>query len=86
MFTWLNIGAGAVAGALLVGVIAVPLAHRNGVADGRAGLQAEIATAAAKAEKERVSDYATLSKLSDHDLCVRALRSRGMPISGCASL
>lgn len=58
----------------------------EGREQGRAALQSEIATAAAKAEKERVSDDAARSKLSDHDLCIGALRSRGMPIDLCASL
>ncbi|RYE61042.1 MAG: hypothetical protein EOP20_00830 [Hyphomicrobiales bacterium] len=82
----IKIGAGAAVGGLLVALIGLPIAHSNGQRDGRATLQSEIATAAAKAEKERVADDAALSKLSDYALCVRALGDQRMPVSACEHL
>ena len=79
------------AGGLLLGwLIFMPLGHwrgwSQGEAAGRAAIQSEITSKALAAEKERVSDDAALSKLSDHDLCVRSLRAGGMPIDLCADL
>jgi hypothetical protein len=58
----------------------------QGETAGRTAVLSEIALKAAEAEKERVSDDAALSKLSDRDLCVRSLRAGGMPIDICADL
>ena len=82
----IKIGAGAVAGAALVALIGIPIAHTSGERAGRAALQSEIAAAALSAEKERVSYDAVLSRLSDRDLCIRALRARGMPVDACSGL
>jgi hypothetical protein len=66
--------------------IAYVVGHSTGASAGREQLQAEITSKALIAEKERVSDDAALSRLSDHDLCVRSLRAGGLPIDLCASL
>lgn len=72
--------------AFVAGTLAYGIGHMAGASSGRTALQSEITSDAIAAEKERVSDDAALSKLSDHDLCVRSLRASGMPIDLCAEL
>lgn len=48
--------------------------------------KAQMAAAAAQAERERIDDDARLQGLSDFDLCRDYLRSRGMPIDACGHL
>lgn len=74
---WLKIGAGAVIGAIVAAgvyslvntVWLLPAAKEQG----RNELIAEQAVADLKAERERKKSDAELQKLSDYDLCVRAL-------------
>lgn len=54
--------------------------------DGARQVRLEMARQAADAERERIKDDAKLRSLSDYDLCVGALRSRGMPIAACDEL
>jgi hypothetical protein len=70
----------------IAAMVAYSTGHWVGVSAGRSAIQSEITSKALAAEKERVSDDAALSKLSDHDLCVRSLRAGGMPIDLCADL
>ncbi|WP_062203466.1 hypothetical protein [Aureimonas sp. AU12] len=79
---FLKIGVGAIAGA----AIAYQVGHWSGERAGRAALTAEMQTAAQTAETERAADDAERKTLSDRDLCVRALRARGMPVDTCAGL
>jgi hypothetical protein len=61
----------------------------HGHAQYNAGYQAhetEMAVAAARAEKERISDDDHLNSLSDRDLCVEYLGARGLPVVGCDKL
>lgn len=82
LLDFLKIGVGAVAG-LALGYL---VGHEFGSAAGRTALQSEQAAAAAVVERERVIDDARLRGLSDRDLCVRALRARGMPDATCNGL
>jgi hypothetical protein len=74
------------AAGLVAGTVCYLVGHWNGASDERASNNAKIAVEAVKVEKERVSDDAALSKLSDHDLCVRDLRARRLPIDICSDL
>jgi hypothetical protein len=72
--------------AVLAAALAYSIGHAAGASAGRAELQSEITSKALAAEKERVSDDAALSRLSDRDLCRRALRDGGMQDDLCAGL
>ena len=72
--------------AVIAGGLAYSIGHMSGASAGRTELQSEITSKALAAEKEKVSDDAALSRLSDHDLCVRSLRAGGLPIDLCSEL
>lgn len=56
------------------------------VDSGRDQVKLEMAQKAADAERERIKDDTELRRLSDRELCTRALISRGMPVDSCADL
>ena len=53
---------------------------------GKANVYAELAVNAIKIEKARKKDDANTQDLSDYAICVRDLRSRGMPDKTCNGL
>lgn len=87
---WIQIAAGAAAGGaavaavmwLLMVAVWLPAARR----EGEAGYIARQAVADTRAELQRKNDDAKLRKMSDYDLCVAGLRSRGLRIDACEQL
>ncbi|MDX0127402.1 hypothetical protein GOC15_22770 [Sinorhizobium meliloti] len=77
---------GAVGGVLLFSAVNALLWLPQARDEGRATLIAEQAAANRKAELERKNDDAKLRGMSDYDLCVDGLRSRGLSIDPCNEL
>lgn len=86
VLNWLQIGTGAVAGAILAGSVAYGVGHWRGDTQGYQRRVAEVAAADAKAELQRKNDDAKLQNSSDYDLCVLGLRGSGMPVDACEQL
>lgn len=86
ILNWLQIGTGAVVGAMVGGAFFYAVGHWQGHTAGYDQRVAEVAAASAKAELERKGDDATIQKLSDYDLCVLALDGRGLPDDPCQQL
>lgn len=90
MISRVTLAAGSVLGAALASVAFGALnaflwlpAARD---EGRALVIVEQAAADRKAEIERKGDDAKLRGMSDFDLCVDSLRSRGLPVNVCDEL
>lgn len=77
-----QIGAGAALGALLA---AGPV-YLYGSYQGRQQAVVEQLQSDVEAERDRNKSDAKLQALSDYDLCVQSLRSRGMRIDACEQL
>lgn len=77
---------GAVGGFLLFSAVNAFLWLPEARKEGRATLIAEQAAADRKTELERKNDDAKLRGMSDYDLCVGGLRSRGLSIDPCDEL
>lgn len=71
--------------AVVVGAVTYSIGHSAGVSAGRTQYALELQAARSAVETERNKDDAKRSALSDYDLCVQSLRSRGMPIDACAA-
>lgn len=74
--------AGIAATYAVAALVMVPAAKR----EGKSAAMAEIAVAAAKAEKQRKGDDASLQTKTDYELCVLGLRSNGLPVDACDQL
>lgn len=77
-----QVGAGAVLGAL---ISAGPV-YLYGTNQGRQQAAVEQLQSDVKAERDRNKSDAKLQALSDYDLCVQSLRSRGMRVDACEQL
>lgn len=77
-----QIGAGAALGALLA---AGPV-YLYGSYQGRQQAVVEQLRSDVEAERDRNKSDAKLQALSDYDLCVKSLRSRGMRVDACEQL
>jgi hypothetical protein len=84
--SWIQIGGGALAGAIIAAAITYPIGHMSGDRQGYNRRIAEQAVADTKAEAERKGDDAKIGSMADFDLCVASLRGRGMPVSACDEL
>lgn len=74
------------AAAIVAGLIVWQVATRVGEGRGYDRAKAEQAAANYKAELERKRDNETLRNMSNYDLCVSDLSSRGLPIDPCQQL
>lgn len=84
--SWLQIGGGALLGAIVAAAIAYPIGHLRGDHAGYNRRIAEQAVADTKAEAERKGDDAKIGNMADYDLCVASLTRRGMPVEPCDEL
>lgn len=75
---WIEIGVGAVVGAILTGLIAIPIAHHIGVTDGRGMEQAAARTRALELIQKRSEDNAEITTLDAAGLCAE-LGGRWVP-------
>lgn len=75
---WIEIGAGAVVGAILAGFVVWPIAHHSGVSEGRSLEQAAARTRAVDLIQKRSEDNAEITKLDAAGLCAE-LGGRWVP-------
>lgn len=80
--SYIQIGAGVALGAL----IASGPFYLYGKSAGRQQAVVEQLKSDVQAERDRNQSDAKLQALSDFDLCVQSLRSRGMPVDACEQL
>lgn len=83
---WLQIGTGAVVGAMAGGALFYAIGHWQGDAAGYARFAAEQTVETLEAEKTRNRDDAELQRMSDYDFCVRSLGDRGLSVDACEQL
>lgn len=72
--------------AALAAIIAILGVYHLGKSDGYSDAITDQLELTVKAERERGKDDEKLRGLSDYDLCVVALRRRGLPIDQCDEL
>jgi len=84
--TYIKLGIGFLAGAVVAGAIAYEWGHLKGDSAGYARYAAEQSAADLKAEKERKRNDAHIQGLTDYDFCVESLTRRRMPVDACESL
>lgn len=79
MLDWIKIGAGGIAGAL---VVAAPI-YLAGRGDGRDAARLEAAKEAATRINNLEKNNANFRRLSDRDRCLVFMRDSGLPDSAC---
>ncbi|MDQ0996855.1 hypothetical protein QFZ34_002037 [Phyllobacterium ifriqiyense] len=70
----------------LAAFVLVSGSYVYGKREGRQQAAVEQLQSDVKAERDRNKSDAKLQALSDFDLCVQSLRSRGMPVDACEQL